>query len=77
MGQVEEIVKSSEPVSEKAKELADLARNKAVATATASSTASAVKSFIAGVPPLPDCLEIGADDRRIWGCLCGVGWTSV
>jgi len=53
MGQVEEIVKSSEPVSEKAKELADLARNKAVATATASSTASAVKSFIAGVPPSP------------------------
>jgi hypothetical protein len=52
MGQAEEIVKSSEPVSEKAKELADLARGKAVATATSSSTASAIKSFIAGTPPL-------------------------
>jgi hypothetical protein len=48
MGQVEEIVKSSEPVTDKAKELADLAVNKAVASATSSSTASAVKSFIAG-----------------------------
>lgn len=51
MGQVEEIVKSSEPVGDKAKELA-------VSTATSSSAASAVKSFIAGTSQLPDAVML-------------------
>lgn len=79
MGQVEEIVKSSEPMSEKAKELADFAREKAVSTATSSSTASAVKSFIAGTPRFsPNCppfilrLSFEIDREGGFGGICAV-----
>jgi len=58
MGQVTEIVKSSDSVPEKAKTLTNLAVEKTVEKAKreSGSTASAIKSFIAGNLP-PHVLE--------------------
>ena len=54
MGEVTEIVKSSDSVPGRAKELTNLAVDKAVEKAKkeSGSTASAVKGFIAGITPL-------------------------
>jgi F0F1-type ATP synthase membrane subunit b/b' len=50
MGQLKEIATSKEPITEKAKQTAELAVDKAIEKAKkeSGSTASAVKSFIAG-----------------------------
>jgi len=56
MGQLKEIATSSEPLTEKTKETANLALDKAIETAKkeSGSTASAIKSFIAGTFPLEE-----------------------
>jgi len=56
MGQVTEIAKASDSVLEKTKQISNRAVDQTVEKAKSGSTASAIKSFIAGIHPMEERL---------------------
>jgi hypothetical protein len=72
MGQVTEIAKPSDSVVEKTKQISNLAVDKTVEKAKreSGSTASAIKSFIAGISPYGRKVDVRWF-RRDMCCPCG------
>ena len=76
MGEIADVAKSTDSMPEKAKKAASIVVDKAVTKAKkeSGSTASAVKSFIAGISPK---WRKEVDFRWFWRDLRCLGWTSV